>query len=185
MQMAVRGASTLTPFSIQAILNKKEQRAGLPAPDGRSLSGGTAVCCWRLFGETDSGALGTPEDSLLESPARIRTAAGRSADSPGDWDSDSALSEDHEGGRHCAHPPGPGAAGGTLGHLGQPVCQLPAAAKELEEGAAGRSDSEMSVSVSGSDAQAVGWQGPGAGGGAHSLTPPVALRPKRTSGRTP
>ncbi|XP_049646016.1 homeobox protein Nkx-3.2 [Suncus etruscus] len=147
--MAVRGASTLTPFSIQAILNKKEQRAGLPAPDGRALPGGTAVCCWRLFGETDSGALGTPEDSLLASPARIRTAAGRSADSPGDWDSDSALSEDHEGGRRCVHPPGPGAAGGTLSHRGQPVCQLPAAAKELEEEAAGRSDSEMSASVSG------------------------------------
>ena len=67
--MAVRGANTLTPFSIQAILNKKEERGGLPATEGRSVPGGTAVavasapavCCWRLFGETDAGALGGAE----------------------------------------------------------------------------------------------------------------------------
>lgn len=157
-QMAVRGANTLTPFSIQAILNKKEERGGLPAPEGRSVPGGTAVavaeapavCCWRLFGETDVGALGGAEDSLLASPAGTRTAAGRTAESLVGWDSDSALSEENEGGRRCADAPGAsgaGCAGGTLG-LGQPVCELPAA-KDLEEEAAGRSDSEMSASVSG------------------------------------
>lgn len=157
-QMAVRGANTLTPFSIQAILNKKEERGGLPALDGRPVPGGTAVavaaapavCCWRLFGETDAGALGGSEDSLLASPAGTRTAAGRTAESLGGWDSDSALSEENEGGQRCADAPGAsgaGRAGGTVG-LGQPVCELPAA-KDLEEEAAGRSDSEMSASVSG------------------------------------
>lgn len=156
--MAVRGANTLTPFSIQAILNKKEERGGLPAPEGRPVLGGTAVavaappavCCWRLFGETEAGVLGGTEDSLLASPAGTRTAAGRTAESPGGWDSDSALSEENEGGRRCADAPGAsgtGRAGGNLG-LGQPVCELPAA-KDLEEEAAGRSDSEMSASVSG------------------------------------
>lgn len=157
--MAVRGANTLTPFSIQAILNKKEERGGLPAPEGRRVPGGTpvavagtpAVCCWRLFGENDAGALGGAEDSLLASPAGTRMAAGRTAESPGGWDSDSALSEDNEGGRRCADAPGAsraGRAGATLGLI-QPVCQLPAA-KDLEEEAVGRSDSEMSASVSGS-----------------------------------
>lgn len=157
--MAVRGTNTLTPFSIQAILNKKEERGGLPALEGRPVPGGTAVavaaapavCCWRLFGETDAGALGGAEDSLLASPAGTRTAAGRTAESPGGWDSDSVLSEENEGGRRCADAPrarGASRAGETLG-LGQPVCELPAA-KDLEEEAAGRSDSEMSASVSGS-----------------------------------
>lgn len=157
--MAVRGTNTLTPFSIQAILNKKEERGGLPALEGRPVPGGTAVavaaapavCCRRLFGEADAGALGGAEDSLLASPAGTRTAAGRTADSPGGWDSDSVLSEENEGGRRCADAPGAGGAsraGKTLG-LGQPVCELPAA-KDLEEEAAGRSDSEMSASVSGS-----------------------------------
>ncbi|XP_037684828.1 homeobox protein Nkx-3.2 [Choloepus didactylus] len=156
--MAVRGANTLTPFSIQAILNKKEERGGLLAPEVRVAPGGTAVavaaapaaCCWRLFGETDAGALGGAEDSLLASPARTRAAAGQTAGSPGDWDSDSALSEENEGGRRCADTPGASGAnraGGTLG-LGQPVCELPAS-KDLEEETVGRSDSEMSASVSG------------------------------------
>lgn len=156
--MAVRGAGTLTPFSIQAILNKKEERGALPGPEGRAAHGGTraavagapAVCCWRLFGETDAGALGGAEDSLLASPARTRTAAGRTAESPGGWDSDSAPSES-EGGRRCADAPGASRASraaGTPG-LAQPVRELPAA-KDLEEEAAGRSDSEMSASVSGS-----------------------------------
>ncbi|XP_037386581.1 homeobox protein Nkx-3.2 [Talpa occidentalis] len=170
--MAVRGAGTLTPFSIQAILNKKEERGGLPAPDGRPAPGGAAVavaaapavCCWRLFGETDAGALGGAEDSLLASPAGARAAAGQSAESPG-WDSDSAPSEDNEGGRRCAHAPGAsgaGRAGGTLG-LGQPVCELPAA-KDLEEEAAGRSDSEMSASVSGDRSPRAEDEGVGPGG---------------------
>ncbi|EHH25755.1 Homeobox protein NK-3-like protein B, partial [Macaca mulatta] len=77
-------------------------------------------------------------------------AAGRTAESPEGWDSDSALSEENESRRRCADAPGAsgaGLAGGSLS-LGQPVCEL-AASKDLEEEAAGRSDSEMSASVSG------------------------------------
>ncbi|KAM5282322.1 homeobox protein Nkx-3.2 isoform 1-T2 [Hipposideros larvatus] len=211
--MAVRGTNTLTPFSIQAILNKKEERGGLPALEGRPVPGGTAVavaaapavCCWRLFGETDAGALGGAEDSLLASPAGTRTAAGRTAESPGGWDSDSVLSEENEGGRRCADAPrarGASRAGETLG-LGQPVCELPAA-KDLEEEAAGRSDSEMSASVSGdrspraeddgvgpggvrvpalcSRAGSVGGVGP-AGGAEEEEEEPVAPKPRKKRSR--
>ncbi|XP_051020736.1 homeobox protein Nkx-3.2 [Acomys russatus] len=155
--MAARSASTLTPFSIQAILNKKEERGGLTAPEGRRAPRGTevavapapAVCCWRLFGETDAGALGSAEDSLLASPALTRTAVGQTAESPGGWDSDSAQSE-NEGRRRCADVPGASGAGRarvTLG-LDQPVCAMHAA-RDLEEEAPVRSDSEMSASISG------------------------------------
>lgn len=162
-QMAVRGANTLTPFSIQAILNRKEERGGLAAPEGRPAPGGTAgtaapapaACCWRLFGETDAGALGGAEDSLLASPAQTRTAAGQSAGSPGGWDSDSALSEENEGRRRCADAPGASGAGRAGGLLSQPVCELHAA-KDLEEEVAGRSDSEMSASVSGTPRRGLG-----------------------------
>lgn len=171
--MAVRGTNTLTPFSIQAILNKKEERGGLPVPEGRPVSGGTpvavagapAVCCWRLFGETDAGALVGAEDSLLASPAGTRTAAGRTSESPGGWDSDSALSEENDGTRRGADEPRASrssGAGGTLG-LVRP------AAKDLEEEAAGRSDSEMSASISGS------LRVPGDGGRAEGLRKEVSL----------
>ncbi|XP_032772965.1 homeobox protein Nkx-3.2 [Rattus rattus] len=151
--MAVRSSSTLTPFSIQAILNKKEERGGLAAPEGRPAPGGTevavaaapAVCCWRLFGETEAGALGGAEDSLLASPARSRTAVGHSAESPGGWDSDSALSEENEGRRRCADVPGASGAGHARVTLGLEQH----AAKDLEEEARVRSDSETSASVSG------------------------------------
>ncbi|XP_036982886.2 homeobox protein Nkx-3.2 [Artibeus jamaicensis] len=204
--MAVRGANTLTPFSIQAILNKKEERGGLPVLEGRPVSGGTpvavagapAVCCWRLFGETDKGALGGAEDSLLASPAGTRTAAGRTSESPGGWDSDSALSEENDSTRRCADEPRSsrsGRAGGTLS-LVRP------AAKDLEEEAAGRSDSEMSASISGdrsprAEDDGVGPEGArvaapcsGAGGGsagpaggAEEEEEPVAPKPRKKRSR--
>uniref|UniRef100_A0A452I750 Homeobox protein Nkx-3.2 n=1 Tax=Gopherus agassizii TaxID=38772 RepID=A0A452I750_9SAUR len=62
--MAVRGGNALTPFSIQAILNKKEERA-------QHLAGRPP-----------------PATPTAPSPA-----------SPAGWDSDSALSDDHEGER--------------------------------------------------------------------------------------
>uniref|UniRef100_A0A8C6K2N3 Homeobox protein Nkx-3.2 n=1 Tax=Melopsittacus undulatus TaxID=13146 RepID=A0A8C6K2N3_MELUD len=71
--MAVRGGSALTPFSIQAILNKKEERA-------RHAAG-------RLCGAAEGPPLPSPAPRV---PAP-RTPAG--------WDSDSALSEDPEGER--------------------------------------------------------------------------------------
>ncbi|XP_076993231.1 homeobox protein Nkx-3.2 [Tamandua tetradactyla] len=210
--MAVRGANTLTPFSIQAILNKKEERGGLPAPEGRVAPGGTAVavtaapaaCCWRLFGDTDAGALGGAEDSLLASPVGTRAAVGRTAASPGGWDSDSALSEENEGRRRCADAPGASGvdhAGGTLG-LGQPVCELPAA-KDLEEETVGRSDSEMSASVSGDHSPRAeddgvgpagarvpalcsgvsGREGSGPAGGVEEEEEPAAPKPRKKRSR--
>ncbi|XP_004619184.2 homeobox protein Nkx-3.2 [Sorex araneus] len=198
--MAVRGAHTLTPFSIQAILNKKDERAALPAPDGRPAPAGAAValaaapgvCCWRLFGETDAGALGGAEDSPLASPVRTRTAAGRSAESPGGWDSDSALSDDNA----------PGASRAAAGALGQPLCPLPDA-KDLDEEAAGRSDSEMSASVSGDRSPraeddgvgpggaraaelcggGVGGGGGGPAGGAEEEEEPAAPKPRKKRSR--
>ncbi|XP_021495029.1 homeobox protein Nkx-3.2 [Meriones unguiculatus] len=173
--MAVRSASALTPFSIQAILNKKEERGGLPAPEGRRAPGGTeaavaaapAVCCWRLFGEPDAGALGAAEDSLLASPALPRTVVGQTAEGAGGWDSDSALSEENEGRRRCADVPGASGTGRarmTLG-LDPPICQMHAA-KDLEEEAPVRSDSEMSASVSG-DHSPRAEEERGSPGGAH------------------
>ncbi|XP_069868501.1 homeobox protein Nkx-3.2 [Dipodomys merriami] len=168
--MAVRGAGTLTPFSIQAILNKKEERGGPAAPEGRpaAAAAAPAVCCWRLFRETDAGALGGAEDSLLASPARRRTAAGHPAESPGSWDSDSAVSEENEGRRRCADVPGASGAGRARGALGldPPGCELHAAAKDLDEDAAGRSDSEMSASVSGDRSPRAEDERAGPGGGA-------------------
>ncbi|KAM9237514.1 homeobox protein Nkx-3.2 [Dugong dugon] len=208
--MAVRGASTLTPFSIQAILNKKEERGGLPMPEGCPAPGGTAApvvvapaaCCWRLFGETDAGALGGTEDSLLASPAGNRAAAGRTSGSPGGWDSDSAISEENEGGRRCADEPGAsgsGPSGGSLG-LGQPACELPVT-KDLEEEAAGRSDSDMSASVSGDRSPRAEDEGVGTGsarvpalcsgsggsgcpaGGAEEEEEPAAPKPRKKRSR--
>nr|XP_004656121.2 homeobox protein Nkx-3.2 [Jaculus jaculus] len=171
--MAVRGAGTLTPFSIQAILNKKEERSGLTAPEGRAAPGGTkvavaaapAVCCWRLFGETDSSALGGAEDSLLASPAKARTAVGQTAESTGGWDSDSAQSEENEGRRRCpdaTRASGADRAGVILG-LDRRVCELHTD-KDLEEEAAVRSDSEMSASVSGDRSPRVEDDGVGSEG---------------------
>ncbi|KAM6402441.1 LOW QUALITY PROTEIN: homeobox protein Nkx-3.2 [Pluvialis apricaria] len=141
--MAVRGGNALTPFSIQAILNKKEERArhaaGRPPPPALGAAGG-----WRLCGAV-------AECPPLPAPAAARAPAPRT---PAGWDSDSALSEDPEGERRSeeegaggsAHPAE--AAGG-----GRPVeeeeeeaeVQPPEAA---ERDAAGLSDSEMSAAVS-------------------------------------
>ncbi|XP_055963282.1 homeobox protein Nkx-3.2 [Sorex fumeus] len=193
--MAVRGANTLTSFSIQAILNKKDERAAPPAPDGRPAPAGAAVavaaapgvCCWRLFGETDAGALGSAEDSPLASPGRTRTAAGRSAESPGGWDSDSAPSDDNA----------PRASRAAAGALGPPPCPLPAA-KDLDEENAGRSDSEMSASISGdrspraeddgvgpggARAAELGGGGGGLAGGAEEEEEPAPPKPRKKRSR--
>lgn len=115
-----------------------------------AVAAAPAVCCWRLFGEPDAGALGAAEDSLLASPALPRTVVGQTAESAGGWDSDSALSEENEGRRRCADVPGASGTGRARMALGldPPVCQMHAA-KDLEEEAPVRSDSEMSASVSG------------------------------------
>ncbi|KAM7113267.1 homeobox protein Nkx-3.2 [Ciconia maguari] len=136
--MAVRGGNALTPFSIQAILNKKEERArhaaGRPPPPG--AAGG-----WRLCGAAE----GPP----LPSPAAARARAPRT---PAGWDSDSALSEDPEGERRSEEEgaggnarPAEAAGGGRPAAAAAEEAQPPEAA---ERDAAGLSDSEMSAAVS-------------------------------------
>lgn len=76
--MAVR-SNSLMPFSIQAILNKKDEGKHLPDLD---------VCfsktaCWKIFGEMNGGS---------------RRAAGEACGptEPKSYDSDSGLSDDNE-----------------------------------------------------------------------------------------
>ncbi|KAM6361969.1 homeobox protein Nkx-3.2 [Alca torda] len=136
--MAVRSGNALTPFSIQAILNKKEERArhtaGRPPP---GPAGG-----WRLCGAV---AEGPP----LPSPAAAaRAPAPRT---PAGWDSDSAHSEDPEGERRSEEEGAGGSArpaeatGGGRPAAEEEAAQPPEAA---ERDAAGLSDSEMSAAVS-------------------------------------
>ncbi|XP_026503917.1 homeobox protein Nkx-3.2 [Terrapene carolina triunguis] len=153
--MAVRSGNALTPFSIQAILNKKEERAqhlaGRPPPATPT----TPACCWRLFGErADASAA---DETLLLSPAcaRAAPAAGRTMGAPAGWDSDSALSDDHEGERRSEEegtgvqkgPPGNSARSREAPGRGRPARE--AQPRDQEEEPPGLSDSEMSASVSG------------------------------------
>ncbi|XP_053796995.1 homeobox protein Nkx-3.2 [Vidua chalybeata] len=132
--MSVRGGNALTPFSIQAILNKKEERARYAA--GRPPLPGAAGG-WRLCGAA--------EDPPLPAPA-VRAPAPRT---PAGWDSDSALSEDPEGERRSEEEGAGGSArpaeatGG--GRPAEEEAQPPEAA---ERDTTGLSDSEMSAAVS-------------------------------------
>ncbi|XP_020308148.1 homeobox protein Nkx-3.2 [Oncorhynchus kisutch] len=82
--MAVR-SNSLMPFSIQAILNKKEDSRHLPDLD---------ICfsktaCWKIFGEMDTGS----EDF----PAACRSDEGACmASDQKSYDSDSGLSDDND-----------------------------------------------------------------------------------------
>ncbi|KAM7052952.1 homeobox protein Nkx-3.2 [Acridotheres tristis] len=132
--MSVRGGNALTPFSIQAILNKKEERArhaaGRPPPQG--AAGG-----WRLCGAAEDPPLPAP---AARAPA-LRTPAG--------WDSDSALSEDPEGERRSEEEGAGGsarAAEATGG--GRPAEEEAQPPEAAERDTAGLSDSEMSAAVS-------------------------------------
>lgn len=78
--MAVRGNS-LMPFSIQAILNKKDESKHLPELD---------VCfsktaCWKIFGEMNGGARRAAGELREPLPAETKS-----------YDSDSGLSDDTE-----------------------------------------------------------------------------------------
>ncbi|XP_068123664.1 homeobox protein Nkx-3.2 [Hyperolius riggenbachi] len=92
--MALRNASTLTSFSIQAILNKKEDRGASYPRLGRLLPPSTPSCCWRLFGEVEAEGLASTQGGMAG-----REQAG--------WDSDSALSEEGDPGRPTMEGPGP------------------------------------------------------------------------------
>lgn len=79
-KMAVRGNS-LMPFSIQAILNKKDESKHLPELD---------VCfsktaCWKIFGEMNGGARRAAGELREPLPAETKS-----------YDSDSGLSDDTE-----------------------------------------------------------------------------------------
>ncbi|XP_027542361.1 homeobox protein Nkx-3.2 [Neopelma chrysocephalum] len=131
--MAVRGGNALTPFSIQAILNKKEERArhaaGRPPPPG--AAGG-----WRLCGAA--------EDPPLPAPA-ARAPAPRT---PAGWDSDSALSEDPEGERRSEEEGASGSARPAEATVGGRPAEEAQPPETAERDAAGHSDSEMSAAVS-------------------------------------
>ncbi|XP_032541977.1 homeobox protein Nkx-3.2 [Chiroxiphia lanceolata] len=131
--MAVRGGNALTPFSIQAILNKKEERArhaaGRPPPPG--AAGG-----WRLCGAA--------EDPPLPAPA-ARAQAPRT---PAGWDSDSALSEDPEGERRSEEEGAGGSARPAEATVGGRPAEEVQPPETAERDAAGLSDSEMSATVS-------------------------------------
>ncbi|KAM4810576.1 homeobox protein Nkx-3.2 [Rhinophrynus dorsalis] len=139
--MALRSSSTLTPFSIQAILNKKEERSGSYHRLGRLLptsSPSTPSCCWRLFGEVEAEGLGSPCGGV-----QGLGAGGE----PAGWDSDSALSEEGEPGR-----PGEDGPGGLLesprGRKKQRPMEARPKGEEEEEETPGCSDCEMAASVS-------------------------------------
>ncbi|XP_075786838.1 homeobox protein Nkx-3.2 [Pelodiscus sinensis] len=144
--MAVRSGSALTPFSIQAILNKKEERAHPLA--GRPPAAPTApACCWRLFGpRAEAGAA----DKAVPRAAPA-AAAGRTMVAPAGWDSDSALSDEHEGGRRSEEE-GPGVQQGPPGSSARsrqaPGRGRDAQPRDPEEEPPGLSDSEMSAGVS-------------------------------------
>ncbi|KAM4052754.1 homeobox protein Nkx-3.2 [Anomaloglossus baeobatrachus] len=135
--MALRSSTSLTPFSIQAILNKKEER-GVTFPRlGRLLPATSGAiphpsCCWRLFGEV--GAEG------LALPGAQGVLAGREQ---AGWDSDSALSEEGDVGRT--------GEGDMVGGAGLRKSQRPLEGRpkeEEEEETPGCSDCEMAASGS-------------------------------------
>ncbi|KAM8938868.1 homeobox protein Nkx-3.2 [Pelodytes ibericus] len=135
--MALRGSNSLTPFSIQAILNKKEDRIGSYPRLGRLLptsSPTTPSCCWRLFGEVD------PEG--LASSCVGSQGVGAGGEQAG-WDSDSALSDEGEPGRADDG----GLAEGPGGRKTQRPLEITPKEEEEEE-TPGCSDCEMTASVS-------------------------------------
>ncbi|XP_068596652.1 homeobox protein Nkx-3.2 [Brachionichthys hirsutus] len=79
--MAVRGNS-LMPFSIQAILNRKDESRHLPVTDLDMRFSKTA--CWKIFGEMNGASRGDDGESC-EPPDQKS------------YDSDSGLSDDNDG----------------------------------------------------------------------------------------
>lgn len=76
--MAVRGNS-LMPFSIQAILNKKDDSRHLPDLDMCF----SKTTCWKIFGEMNGGSRGDAGEAC--EPAEQKS-----------YDSDSGLSDDND-----------------------------------------------------------------------------------------
>ncbi|KAL8207608.1 UNVERIFIED_CONTAM: hypothetical protein K2H54_059706 [Gekko kuhli] len=89
--VAAAVAAAPTPFSIQAILNRKDEPARLqpllsPAGGARPGPDVAPACCWRLFGD-EAAALARALHQPPPPPPPPAAAA---------WDSDSALSEEQE-----------------------------------------------------------------------------------------
>lgn len=78
LKMAVRGNS-LMPFSIQAILNKKDDSRHLPDLDMCF----SKTTCWKIFGEMNGGSRGDAGEAC--EPAEQKS-----------YDSDSGLSDDND-----------------------------------------------------------------------------------------
>lgn len=77
--MAVRGNS-LMPFSIQAILNKKDENRHLPDLDMCF----SKTACWKIFGEMNGASRRGDDDVSCEQT------------NPKNYDSDSGLSDDND-----------------------------------------------------------------------------------------
>uniref|UniRef100_A0A8C3C279 Homeobox protein Nkx-3.2 n=1 Tax=Cairina moschata TaxID=8855 RepID=A0A8C3C279_CAIMO len=137
--MAVRGGNALTPFSIQAILNKKEERARHAAGRPPGPPGG-----WRLCGAAEGPPLPA---GAAAGAARPAAAAPRT---PASWDSDSALSEEPEGERRSEEEGagGSGRPAEAAGGGGRPAAAEAQPPEAAERDNAGLSDSEMSAAVS-------------------------------------
>ncbi|KAF5892835.1 homeobox protein Nkx-3.2, partial [Clarias magur] len=112
--MAVR-SSSLIPFSIQAILNRKveEEEDEEKGDDGRRRLKELDVCfsksaCWKIFG-------GAHEDDAREDRERetARVATSHHHHHHKSYDSDSGLSEDHQ---HDQHQDGEGKSGSGREH---------------------------------------------------------------------
>lgn len=79
MKMAVRG-NALMPFSIQAILNKKDESRHLPDLDMCF----SKTACWKIFGEMNGVSRRGDDDVSCEQT------------NPKNYDSDSGLSDDND-----------------------------------------------------------------------------------------
>lgn len=104
--MAVRSSTPApTPFSIQAILNKKEERGARSFLQGRLQPAGGAVagpdvapaCCWRLFGDEAAVLAAALQQENHHHQFPLAPTASRAPAGHALWDSDSALSEEQEG----------------------------------------------------------------------------------------
>ncbi|XP_062991192.1 homeobox protein Nkx-3.2 [Elgaria multicarinata webbii] len=118
--MAVRGGgggggggsspAAPTPFSIQAILNKKDERRArsflqgrlqqVPSPAGGALASPDVApsCCWRLFGDEAAALAAALQPPPPPQPAPpLAPSASRPPPGSAIWDSDSVLSEEQEG----------------------------------------------------------------------------------------
>ncbi|XP_066576112.1 homeobox protein Nkx-3.2 [Amia ocellicauda] len=138
--MAVR--NTLTPFSIQAILNKKDESRHVPELD---------VCfpqttCWKIFGDVENAS------GDCSSPCKSEGEACLASDQKS-YDSDSGLSEENDSKalpvckpEKDTDPGSPELLAGSLQDETDPE-------STAIENAAGLSDCEMSADASGARAQ--------------------------------